>query len=442
MLYHPSAYDTSSPVPSYWEASVQRSELPTRPEPQHYDVVIIGGGFTGQSAALTFAEQGQTSVAVLDAGKPGWGASGRNGGFCSVGGTGLSYREIEQQFGQSACQHFLRMQTRTIERVAERAGQYAWNIDACLPGELQLAHSPKAFKAQREKQQYLQQRFDHPTELWDKSTCQQQGVDSPAFYGGLYVPSGFGLHPLKYDLALTRTLLDMGVHWHAETFVDRWQRIGQGFQIQTSRGDFSAKQLLIATNGYTRPGLLPNYEAGLMPVQSNILVTRPLSLEEQQQQGWHSTLMSYDSRHLLHYFRLLPDGRFLFGGRGGTSANPNTLAAMRALLTRDFHQLFPAWKSVEIEYFWRGLLCLSATNMPHVCELPDNRGAYVAMAFHGDGVAMGSWCGEQVARQMMGMDSDLPEFMRQPPKAFPLPGLRPLYLRAGYLGYHMLDLWS
>jgi glycine/D-amino acid oxidase-like deaminating enzyme len=169
-----------------------------------------------------------------------------------------------------------------------------------------------------------------------------------------------------------------------------------------------------------------------MPAQSSVMVTRVLTAEERAAQGWTSDLMAYDSRHLLHYVRLMPDGRFLFGMRGGLDARPGTEARIKRLIRRDFEAMFPAWKAVETPHFWSGLVNFSTSFTPYVGPVPEMKNAWVAMGYHGNGVAMASYSGALMADLIRGKRPALPypAAMQRPLGRFPLGRARRLLLRA------------
>ena len=149
--------------------------------------------------------------------------------------------------------------------------------------------------------------------------------------------------------------------------------------------------------------------------------------------------MAYDSRILLHYFRLLPDGRFLFGGRGGTDASNAGHEPQRQRLVAHFHELFPAWANVEITHYWRGFVCLTADRVPYVGPLDDRKSVWTSIAYHGNGVALATWSGRVMARAMMGRDANLPAPMTKRLAKFPFASLRPVYLKGAYLWYEIKD---
>ena len=142
--------------------------------------------------------------------------------------------------------------------------------------------------------------------------------------------------------------------------------------------------------------------------------------------------MAYNTRKLLHYFRLLPDGRFLFGGRAGTDLSGAAGQAAERKLRTEFETAFPAWKEVEHTHFWRGLACLTRDLVPFDGPLDESARIYAAFGYHGNGVAMGSWCGHFVAGLMAGHRKNAPDFLTRGRRRFPFPSLRPYYLRTSY----------
>ena len=251
---------------------------------------------------------------------------------------------------------------------------------------------------------------------------------------------GVGLHPLKYLRGLARAAIDAGVTVHGHSPVTAIRREGADFLLVTPAGRLRARKVIVATNGYSEDDRLPQLAGRLLPALSSIIVTRPLSPAEREAQGWTSTVMCADSRRLLHYFRLLPDGRFLWGGRGGVSGSPAAAEASRARLRRSFEHHFPAWRHVETEFFWRGLVCLTKPLVPFVGKL-EEEGLYASLAYHGNGVSFTAWAGRAVAAQVAGVQGAeaLPAVLRAPLPRFPLPFLRKVYLTGAYAVYGLQD---
>ena len=438
---HQDAFHFSRPAESWWEASAAPLAIatPLLSGDQSCDIAIIGAGYTGLSAALELAREFHVDVRVLEAGSVGWGASGRNGGFCCVGGHKRSYQSLIAEFGLDATKSFyntLKDATHLVEDLCQREA-----IDAGLSGrgEVTLAHLPNRMDQLRQEQAFLKQTFGDETALLSVAELKAQGLHGPTFYGGLANETGAGIHPLNYMRGLARAASQAGAKIHAHSQVIRWQEGPQHHTLTTPDGTLKAKHVIVATNGYTPEDVSRHHAGRLLPALSSIIVTRPLTESERQAQGWTTHRMAYDSRILLHYFRLLPDGRFLFGGRGGTDASNAGHQPQRQRLTAHFHNLFPAWANVEITHYWRGFVCLTADRVPYVGPLDERKSVWTAIAYHGNGVALATWSGRALARAMMGREAAIPAPMTKRLAKFPFASLRPLYLKGAYVWYELKD---
>jgi len=444
-LYHPSAYDFSRAVDSHWEASAPPGpDFPPLEGGATVEVAIIGGGFTGLNAALRLAGAHRRDVVVLEAGPIGWGASGRNGGFCCIGSSKLSYAEMRAKFGVEAMREFFQAQREAVEHVGALLADHCIEADRSVDGEIELAHRPNRVRGLKEEQAFLKRAFGVETRLLDQGELAGEGAGGPLFHGGLLGSIGFGLHPLKYLRGLARAAGAAGARLHPRSPVTGWRREAGRHVLSTPLGEVRSARVLVATNGYTDETLPPSVAGRLLPALSTILVTRPLARDELAAQGWTTRLMAYDTRDLLHYFRLLPCGRFLFGGRGGTDAHPDALTAVATRLRATFERMFPAWAAVETERRWSGLVCLSAGRAPYAGRLPDMEETFIAAAYHGNGVAMASYAGARIADVIAGHAGEaeaIPVLMRGPFRRFPAAALRRYYLKAAYLGFGVRDEW-
>ncbi|WP_321335945.1 FAD-binding oxidoreductase [Breoghania sp.] len=446
-LYSPHAYDHTRPVGSYWETTVPMQEhvYPELEGDAVADFAVLGGGYTGLNAALQLAGAHGADVALLEGGDIGWGASGRNGGFCCVGGSKHSLGELARKFGQSGAAGFLDYQRRSIDHVAELLNAHDIEAETHSDGELCLAHRPKAMRELEDEAAYLRKTFGVETTLHSREELTEMGVAGPEFFGGAQLDQGFALNPLKYALGLARAASAAGARIFANSQVTSITREGDLWRLITSNGTLTARKLIMATNGYLQeevPGAPGKALSGrLLPLLSSVLVTRPLTVAEQAAQGWTSPLMSYDSRRLLHYFRLMPDGRFLFGMRGGTDTTPEKDAETRKEILTDFHRMFPAWREVDVTHVWSGFVCMAASLNPYVGPLDGAPDAFAALAYHGNGVAMGSLSGANVADLAAGAITrdDIPAVARGPLRRFPFPALRKTYLKAAYQWYTLCD---
>ena len=439
---HPHAFHFASAVDSYWEASADPLGIATPPLTgvESCEVAVIGAGFTGLSAALELAENG-VDVRVLEAGHVGWGASGRNGGFACIGSHKLSYPKMIATYGLDATKSYYQAMRSSVALVRENLQRFAIDAWASGDGEVTLAHLASRVAELREEQAFLAATFGEETEFLPKEKLTSLGLDGPGFHAGLRASTGFGVHPLNYVRGLARAALAAGAKIHGRSRLVRWEETGGGHRLHTDGGVLQARHVIVATNGYTPENVSPRHAGRLMPALSSIMVTRALTEDERRAQGWTSPLMAFDSRKLLHYFRLLPNGRFLFGGRGGTDASDGGAASYRPVLEGAFRELFPAWRDVEITHYWRGFVCLSFDLVPYVGALDERNTVWTALAYHGNGVAMGSWCGRAVARMLMKKTAreEVSPVLTRRLASFPLPAFRPLYLKGAYVWYGWQD---
>jgi len=432
-LYHPSAQDPTHAPSDWWHESlgVPSTIYPALGTDIEAEVAIIGGGFTGLSAAYHLAKAHGIRAVVLERAHPGWGASGRNAGYCCMGGSALGWQQIIEQYGLEDAHAFYRVQQDSVALVENLLVSEGIDVDRTGRGGVGLAHRASALQELREDAELMADTFGANYALLDRSDLISRGMGGPHFHGGLAEDVGFGLNPYKYVIGLAQAAAKGGTAIFSGSPVTGWQRDGRRHRLTTPKGIVHADKVLIATNGYTPEDLHGDFGGRLLPVLSTILVTQPLTNAECAAAGWTDTTPGYDLLNLHNYFRLLPDGRFLFGGRAGNSARPSALARQSRWIESVFRRYYPAWHDVEITHRWSGFVCLAGDRLPHIGAWDSEPGVYYALAYSGTGIALGSWAGQAIA-SLMGDDGHRnqelrPTFMRRPPPRFPLPALRMLY---------------
>ncbi len=413
----PVAYSPESDAGNFWRTTASAAPAPPLEGDQTCEVAVIGAGFTGLSAALRLAQAG-VDVAVVDAHGPGWGASGRNGGFCCLGGSALEDSTLHKRYGEAAARSYFHAERAAVDTVAETLETHGIDADRHSDGETLLSHAAGRWSDLQEHADSIRARYGIDATLLPREALTQNGMGSPEFHGAVHVPIGFALNPLKYALGLAEAARRAGARIHGQTTITKLVPSGSKLELHADAGSLKADKLILATNGYSSENLPAWMRGRYLPTQSNILVSRPLTEAELQAQGWTSRQMCYDTRYDLHYFRLMPDNRMLFGVRGRVRTNADAWAATRIEARADFERIFPEWRHVETPHFWQGLLCLSRKLTPYVGPIPDLPGAYTAFAYHGNGVAMGSHAGRLVADLVLGR-GPIPEVLAAETARFP-----------------------
>lgn len=436
-IYEDAAYRT--PQSCWWRDTAPPALQPQLDGDHRTEVAIIGGGFTGLNAALVLEKAG-VDTTVIDAEQPGWGASGRNGGFCCLGGSKLGSALLAHRFGNDQRVEWHKAERAAVDHVDALLSDNQIDVDRHSDGETLLAHTPKAMREIRKSSDATAATYGVTPDIIPAEELRQRGLGGK-FHGGITLPIGFALNPAKYHAGLARTAGAAGVRLFGQTPAQSITRTGSTWRVTTPTGTITADKVVLATNGYSSEDVPEWLRARYLPVQSSIIVTRPITEDEQMRQGWTSLQMCYDSRILLHYFRLMPDGRFLFGMRGGLRATTSAEAALSQKIRTDFHALFPEWRDVEITHEWSGLVCLMRRLTPFAGPVPDQPGLFAAMGYHGNGVAMGSYLGARLAETMLERPSSgaFPAFLSAPPARFPLGSLRRLLLAPAYTAATLFD---
>lgn len=375
-----------------------RPAVPTPPLPgdRTTEIVVVGGGFTGLSAALHLAEAGR-DVTLLEANEPGWGASGRNGGQVNPG-LKASPGTVLRQHGPALGARMVELSGRAPERVFDLVRRHQIVCEAEQTGTLRAAFTRAgALEIEATARDYAG--HGAPVELLDRA--QIQALTGSARYGcGLIDRRGGKLNPLSYARGLAQAALNAGAKVHGGTAVTSLAREADGWRVATAHGTLRAGQVVLATNGYT-DGLWPGLKETVVPVYSAIAATEPLT-DAQAEGLLPQGSVLFEIADLTVYYRLDAGRRLLMGGRSASRDTSNPLDYRR--LTDYALRLWPALQGVRWTHFWNGQLAVTQDHYPHLHELAP--GLVAGLGYNGRGVAMATATGAEIARWLTGTGRD------------------------------------
>jgi glycine/D-amino acid oxidase-like deaminating enzyme len=390
----------------YWTETVEMPAADaSRPLPEDADIVVIGAGFTGLSAARALAKRG-ARVAVLEAESAGWGASSRNGGMV-LAGLRLSAGELLEKFGRDAALKMFAASLASIDCVEQIVQEENINCDFSRCGHLEVASKPAHFDAFVRSAEVMAREFNHPVRIVPKNELHGE-IGSDIYHGGLVDETSAGLNPARYVAGLVRAAVKAGAmlfeHTRVEKILSDPKNLTRGHCVITQRGEIRSRDVLVATSGYTGKAT-PALRKKIIPIGSYIVVTEPLSPELAREVSPRNRMI-YDSKNYLHYYRLTPDRRMLFGGRAAFF--PETARSIRSsaeILRRDMHGVFPQLRGMEVEYVWGGTLDFTFDMLPHAGQ---SQGLYYALGYAGHGVAMATYLGTKMAEFICGKPDENP----------------------------------
>jgi glycine/D-amino acid oxidase-like deaminating enzyme len=416
---------------SLWAATAAPApQTPPLDESVLADVAIVGGGYTGLSAALHLAEGG-ASAAVLDAGEPGGAASGLNGGQVNPG-LKQDPEEILAIFGREAGERLIEFAGGTADVVFSLIARHGISCDATRVGWIQPAHSREAFEIVKRRVDQWQRR-GAPLEILDRASTAEL-LGTYRYHGAGLDRRAGGIQPLSYARGLARAAMTAGASIFGRTRAVAIDRRNGSFRITTGRGpSIEAPRVLLATNGYT-DSLWPKLRETLIAANSFQIATAPLPAVHGSSilpQGH----VASDTRKLLRYFRRDASGRFLMGGRG-PFAEPEGPADFEHLV-RAVEDLYPALRDVAYEFHWSGRVALTRDYLPHLHEPVPGLLAFVGC--NGRGVGLGTAMGMAIAKHLLAPSSSPLPIPVTAIRPIPFHGLQRLYVAAVIAYYRLLD---
>ena len=378
----------------YWWDRTPRPALPDVAPPKAVDVLVVGSGYTGLSAALQTARGGRSTL-VLDAEDAGWGCSTRNGGQISTS-IKPGYEELARRHGPETAARIVKDGQNSLAWIGDFVASEQIDCDFKVVGRFHAAHGPRHYDALALR--VANQPKDLGIEAHMVSRAEQRGeLGSDAYHGGVVYPRHASVDPARLHQGMLDRVLTSGGGVVAHCRVTALRRNGGGFEVETARGIVSARNVVVATNGYTGE-VTPWLRRRVIPIGSYIIATEPLPRETMARLMPKARVIS-DTRKVVYYYRPSPDGsRILFGGRVSADETDPRVSGPR--LHAEMVRLFPELAGTRISHSWCGFVAYTFDELMHVGE---QDGLHYATGYCGSGVGMACYLGMRLGQQVLGL---------------------------------------
>ena len=398
--------------PYWWDAALRRTE--TRASlPGEADVAIVGSGYTGLSAALTLLRRGRQAV-VLERGVPGYGASTRNGGQIGSGNQKFRVKRFIEMRGRAKAIALLREGTRMLDYIAELIVSEQIDCQFTRCGRFRGAIRPQHYEAMARDMEDLREAAGVESFMVQRAE-QHTEIGSDVFYGGSVLPNDASLHPGLYHAGLMQRVEQAGGSVVGEAGVSSIAKQGSGFLVSTTTGEIEARDVIVATDGYT-DARIPELHRRIVPVGSALIATGEIS-ESLFNKLLPKKRVYGNTNRVIYYFRGAPgERRIIWGGRVGRLASPNSPGAY-SHLSREMLEVFPDLKDVPITHAWDGLIGYSHDELPHIGRTAG--GLHYAVGYSGTGVSRATYFGHKVALKVLGDPEGRTAFDDLPFESFP-----------------------
>lgn len=397
---------------SYWLDGLPQQPSLTEKLPETADVLIVGSGYTGLNAAIETVRGGRSTL-VLDADVPGWGCSTRNGGQISTS-VKPSLEKLTASFGAKRASAIRREGETALEWIEDRIASEKIDCAFRRVGRFHAAHTPQSYEDIARDAEKLTR--TEGIEAYSVSKQEQKSeLGSDAYYGGVVFPRHASLDPARYHRGLLEAACREGAQVVGNCKVIDILSSTDGYDVTTTEGKVHAKDVIVATNGYT--GILtPWLQRRVIPIGSYVITTEPLPVDLIDRLFPKDRIAS-DTCQVIYYYRVSPDRRrIIFGGR--VSANETDPAISGPRLHKDMCRIFPDLREYRITHSWMGTVAYTFDEMAHVGV---RNGVHFATGYCGSGVSMASYLGMRVGQKVLGLREGATAFDGLP---FPT---RPLY---------------
>jgi glycine/D-amino acid oxidase-like deaminating enzyme len=426
---------------SFWLGTAPYEPDPPLRGELRVDVAVVGGGFTGLSAALHLREAGVPEVAVLESDVVGFGASGRNAGFVMTL-FGLTLSVTKWRFGAARAREAHQYMEKAVDYVGEIVDKHGIDCDYERPGFLRVATTP-AYVERIQRELELARSLGISGIEWLTRDQLVGRVRSPSYLGAWWEPRCALVNPARLAWGLKRACASKGVRFHEHTPIGEIRRDGDGVRLAAPGAVVRAKQAVLATNAYSiRVSQLRRKQA---PVFTHVVLTEPLPAERLEPIGWQGREGIEDARNLVHYYRLTRENRLLMGGGDVTLAYGGRLdydlsERVSGELERHAQAVFPSLRGVGFTHRWGGPVSVPVDLAPALGFVGDERIVY-SLGCMGHGVSLAHLNGRTLADLLLGNRSDLTSvfFVNRRTLPWPPEPLRRIVSRALLGWFHAED---
>jgi gamma-glutamylputrescine oxidase len=373
------------------------------------DVAIVGGGYTGLSAALHLAERGY-KVALVEARRIGWGASGRNGGQINTG-LRKGPMALVGLLGRARARLLFDLSEEARRLIRERVARHDIRCDL-KSGSLVVAHRPSEAAWMRPEIDAYAREFGYDKLEFVSKDALGHHLGSVIYHGGIHDLGASHLHPLNYALGLAKAAMAAGAALYEQSPAQSIETTGSAVRVRTAKGAVRAKYALIACNGYLGD-LYPRIATRIMPIANFVIATEPLG-DDEARRLIPSDVCVCDTRFVVNYFRLSADRRMLWGG--GEKYTPWPPRDIGAFVRPHMLQAFPGLAPRRIEFGWSGVLAITMNRLP---QLGRDGAVFFAHGYSGQGVATACMAGKLVAEAIAGTAERFDVFASVSHRPFP-----------------------
>ena len=377
----------------YWWDHSPAPRIEPASLPEKVDVLVIGSGYTGLCAALQTARAGRDTL-VVDAGALGHGCSTRNGGQVT-NVLKPSLAALGRKYGAERALKILQEGPASMEFLKAFIAEESIDCDLRANGKFRAAHSRAQYEAMARQYAHQKKGLEQQVDMVPRAE-QHREIGSQLYHGGAVIHSHFALDPAKYHSALLLRAKAAGARLIGDCAARQVRPDGSAFRVETALGMVKARDVIVATNGYSDTAL-PWFRRRVIPIGSYVIATELLPQDTVHELLPNDRIVT-DSRKLVYYYRASSDRRrILFGGRVSLSeTNPRISAP---LLRAELVRLFPQIEDVKLSYSWMGYVAFTFDSMPHIGQ---HDGLHYAMGYCGSGIATASYLGTKLGLKVLG----------------------------------------